>query len=110
MRHLTFHRVSSRVSPEGATLALLCLLDLVVTVGLIHTGIAVEGNPVLGFYLQRGMGAFIASKLLLSLGPILVLEWLRGRRPCFIRHLLRASILLYLLVYFGGVLLLNPLA
>lgn len=104
------HQTGSKISPEGATLALLCLLDLIVTVWLIRAGIAVEGNPVLGFYLQIGMGAFVASKLLLSLGPVLVLEWLRGRRPRFIRNLLRASILLYLLVYFGGVLLLNPRA
>jgi len=93
-----------RLSIEGAVLASLCLADALFTVWLVAAGRAVEANPILRFYLQDGgLVAFLGAKLLLSLGPIFVLERTRVRRPRFIRSLLRAGIALYVLSYGVGV-------
>jgi hypothetical protein len=80
-------------------LAALCLFDLWLTVVLIQQGVATEGNPVLRFYLDAGLPAFIAGKLLLSLVPVFCLCVLRQQRPHFVRKAERAGILLYILCY-----------
>jgi hypothetical protein len=87
------------MSRESGLLAALCLFDLWLTVVLIQRGIATEGNPVLQVYLDAGLPAFIAGKLLLSLVPVICLCLLRRQHPRFIQQAERAGILLYLLCY-----------
>jgi hypothetical protein len=93
---------------ETAILALVCLVDLMWTIWVVSTGTAIEGNPILRFYLERGgMTCFTAAKVLLFAGPLLGLELLRCRRPEFTRTLLRAAIVIYVLGYTVGMLQLN---
>ena len=87
------------LSRESALLAALCLFDLWLTVVLIRQRLATEGNPVLRVYLDAGLPAFIAGKLLLSLVPVICLCLLRPQRPHFVRKAERAGILLYILCY-----------
>jgi hypothetical protein len=93
------------VAVESLVLGALCLFDLAATVLLIRSGLAVEANPLLDFYIKNGgMIAFIGAKLLLTLGPLFALEVLRRNRPQFVRLTLRLGIVLYLLAYgIGGV-------
>jgi len=93
---------------ETGVLALMCLADLMWTTWAVATGSAVEANPVLRFYLERGgLSCFTAAKVLLFAGPLLALELLRRRQPHSIRASLRVGIVAYLLVYTLGVLHLN---
>jgi hypothetical protein len=94
------------VAVESLMLGALCLFDLISTVWLLRSGAAVEANPLLGFYIQAGgIIAFIAAKVLLTIGPLYVLEVLRRRRPRLVRTMLRIGIALYIIAYgLGGVL------
>jgi hypothetical protein len=98
-----------RILSESLILAALCMLDMLVTVWLVQRGSAIEGNPILRFYLELSLGTFIGVKILLSIGPLIVLERLRHRRPQLVQRLLRVGIVLYLVVYCVGVLRLNVL-
>lgn len=92
---------------ETRTLALIGLSDLGLTMYLLHTGTFTEGNPILHYYLAAGISVFVAAKLLLTLGPLTVLELLRPQSPRFVRSALRAGIGLYLCSYAIGVCQLN---
>jgi hypothetical protein len=93
---------------ETAILALLCLADLMLTIWLVATGKAIEGNPLLRFYLSHGgLTCFTAAKIVLFAGPLMGLEILRHRRPVFTRSLMRAAIVIYLFAYAVGVLHMN---
>ena len=92
-----------KISRESYLLAALCLLDLIVTVYLLNTGVAIEANPILRYYLAAGILSFVAGKLLLSIVPLVVLEILREKRPRFIRNALRTGIALYAFFYCVGV-------
>ena len=99
-----------RIARESWILGGICLADLVYTVWLLAHGAAVEANPVLAYYLGHGMLAFVAAKLLLIVGPIAGVEWVRRRRPRFVERMLRVGIALYLLCYGLGVWRVNALA
>lgn len=111
MKVLGFTDLSSSLdkkwSLESLVLAVICVIDLLVTLWMIQNGSATEGNPILNYYLEISLGAFILAKLLLSIGPITILEALRARHPRSIRLLLRLCIVLYLLIYSAGSLHLN---
>lgn len=93
---------------ETGVLAAICLADLMWTIWVVATGAAVEANPILRFYLERGgLVCFTAAKILLFAGPLLALELLRLRRPEFTRRMMRGAIVVYLLFYAVGVLHLN---
>src|SRR5690349_5687870 len=62
------------IAAESVVLGVLCLFDFVSTVWLLRTGIAMEANPVLGFYIQNGgIIAFAGAKVLLTIGPLFAL-------------------------------------
>ncbi len=87
------------VAHESLILGAICLADMVSTAWLLQRGAAVEANAILRFYVELGIGWFIAAKTLLFVGPITVLELLRRRRPIFIARLLQTAIAGYVLVY-----------
>lgn len=84
---------------ESVILAEICMLDLIFTVFLIQMGFATESNPILRYYLEIGLGTFIAAKIFLSLGPIAALEVLRRYRPSFVKWMVRAAIVMYVFLY-----------
>lgn len=85
----------------------ICTLDMVSTAWLLLDGRAHEANPIMRFYVELGVPAFVAIKLLLYLAPLYLLEVLRRYKPGFVLGVLRAGIAGYLLVYGIGVLRVN---
>ncbi len=84
---------------ESQIIVAICLVDLVVTLALLSTATAREGNPLMDFYLQFGVGAFVLAKLCLLFLPIFIAEWCRQFRPQFVRRMLRLTIVAYLGIY-----------
>jgi len=93
-------RVCERwLATESCIILGICALDLVVTIWLVRTHRAVEGNPLMSYYLDRGWNVLVEVKLLLVLFPIFVAEWGRRYRPHFVRRMLRLAIAVYVGVY-----------
>lgn len=89
-----------RVPTETVLLCFLAVADLVVTVALVQAGLAVEGNPVMAFYLERGLGWFVGFKLALSVGVLAVLEVIRPLcRPRLLSIGVRACLAAYVALY-----------
>lgn len=85
---------------ESQIIAVICLVDLVVTLALLaSTPNVSEGNPLMNFYLQFGVGAFVIAKLCLLFAPIFIVEYCRQYRPRFARNMLRMAIIAYLGTY-----------
>ncbi|HZT40992.1 MAG TPA: DUF5658 family protein [Chthonomonadaceae bacterium] len=92
-----------KLSRESWILILLGSADLATTILWIDRGMAQEANPLFHFFWNQGLLAFIAAKYLFLLGPILILEWARWRRPRFALMGLRTGVLAYVLLYGAGV-------
>lgn len=88
-----------KVSRESFVIICICLLDLVATIWLVATHRAIEGNPVMSFYLDQGWLMLIGAKTLLIVFPIFIAEWGRRYRPAFVRRALRVAIVMYVGVY-----------
>lgn len=95
------------VRPETICLALLSMLDLLVTVLLISAGVAEEANPLMAFFLRFGLGSFCLAKLLLVAVPLLTAEWYRRYNERLVVSTLRFVLAAYVLVYIVGVLYCN---
>jgi hypothetical protein len=92
------------IAIESLVLAVICAVDLLSTLWLVGAGQATEANPVMAYYINTGGAvAFTGAKILLFGGPLFTLEVLRRRKPQFIRTMLRAAVVLYLVVYCVGV-------
>lgn len=87
------------LTKESLILIGICIVDLVSTLFLLNTRAALEGNPLMAFYLSYGIGAFIMAKLTLVVLPVFIVEWSRQFRPKFVRSMLRAAIVAYLAAY-----------
>ena len=96
-----------RISRESWLLAGICVADLASTIWLVARHGAAEGNPIMRFYLEQGVGVFVLAKMLFFLGPLVILEWARRERPRFVHGMLRLGIVLYVGSYGLGVLRLN---
>jgi hypothetical protein len=95
------------ISRESWALGLICAADMISTIILVRAGRAVEANPILSFFMDRGIGSFFVAKSLLIIAPLFALELLRTRRPIFVKKMLRIGIALYLVSYGIGVIHLN---
>jgi hypothetical protein len=87
------------LSNESYIILVICTFDLVATIWLVATNRAIEGNPVMSFYLDQGWDALIGVKLLLVIFPLFIAEWGRRYRPKFVRRMLRLAIAVYVGVY-----------
>ena len=87
------------ITKESLLLIGLCTVDLASTLLLLNGGKAIEGNPLMSFYLGYGIGAFVMVKLSLVFLPIFIAEWGKQYRPRFVRTMLRATIATYLGMY-----------
>ena len=92
---------AKRFNPARESYVLLaaCLLDLVLTIWLVSTQRASEGNPLMAFYLKQGWGMLILVKLTLVVLPLFIAEWGRTHRPQFVRRVLRLAIAAYIGIY-----------
>ncbi|MDI6827536.1 MAG: DUF5658 family protein [Armatimonadota bacterium] len=81
---------------ESYILLAICLIDLMLTIWLVSTQRATEGNPLMAFYLKRGWDSLIIVKTLLVVLPLFIAEWGRIHRPKFVKYVLRFAIVAYL--------------
>ncbi len=96
------------LAPESALLAAICLVDLLTTCFWIRYREAVEGNPIMAWYLASGgTAAFVFIKFALCALPLFVVEWARRTRPRFVQAALRFTIAAYVTSYAVGVAHLN---
>jgi hypothetical protein len=83
-----------------------CLADLATTLTLIGGRRFSEGNPLMSYYLDLGVWAFVLVKLLLIVMPLVLAEYSKQFRPVFVRSMLRFAIVVYVTTYvtlFAGV-------
>lgn len=92
---------------ESMFLIAICTADLASTVLLINGGGAVEGNPLMAFYLRYGIGTFVMVKLSLVFLPLFIAEWGKQYKPQFVRFMLRATIAAYVAMYIVVFLMVN---
>ena len=95
--------LSYRFYSETIMLALIAYADTVSTLWLVNTGIAVEANPVMAYYLSQGALWFIGIKLLMLL-PAFVVDLNKAWNPHRVRWSLRGALILYVGIYGLGTL------
>jgi len=78
----------------------ICAADLLVTLRLLANPYVTEGNPLMGYYLELGLWAFISVKLLLIALPVFLAEYSKRFRPEFTRSMMRLAIVIYVGSYF----------
>jgi len=96
-----------KLARESWWLGLICTADMLLTAWLLARGQAQEANPIMRYYVDMGLMAFLAAKSLLFIAPIFVLELIRRQRPKTVQTVLRAGIALYLISYGVGTLQVN---
>lgn len=77
----------------------ICLIDLLHTIVLVGTGVAVEANPLLAPIIAHSWLAFALVKAASFMVPLAIIEAIRPLRPHFIRRALRLGAIAYVLVY-----------
>jgi hypothetical protein len=87
------------ISRESWIIAAICVADLVSTLIFVHHHGAREGNPLMDFYLQKGVIPFILAKCTMFLFPIVIIEWARRHNPDFVRRMARFAIAAYIGLY-----------
>lgn len=87
------------ISRESWIIAAICVADLVSTLIFVHHHGAREGNPLMDFYLQKGVVPFILAKCTMFLLPIAIIEWARRHNPDFVRRMARFAIAAYIGLY-----------
>jgi hypothetical protein len=100
-------KTTMTLTKESIFLIGICTADLASTLLLISSGGALEGNPLMAFYLRYGIGTFVMVKLSLVFLPIFIAEWGKQYKPKFVRFMLRATIATYLGMYIAVFLAVN---
>ena len=91
-----------RILPETIILGVLGTLDNLSTVWLLHSGLAVEANPLLSWASERSLLLFFIVKMAAVLGPLAWMEFLHNKQPestNFLRSALRVGIAAYVMIY-----------
>ena len=97
------------VLPETVILALICLGDMIQTLFVVRSGVAIEANPVLAQTLSYSPWVFALVKCASFMIPLTAVEVLRPLCPMFVRAALRIGASGYLTVYVIGVFHINHL-
>jgi len=95
------------ILPETILLALICFGDMVQTLLVVRSHMAVEANPVLAAAMSYSPWAFATVKCASFLIPLTAVEILRPMSPNFVRLALRLGAMGYLCVYLFGTLHIN---
>jgi hypothetical protein len=77
----------------------ICLLDLATTLALMAGRMFSEGNPLMQYYLDLGVWAFIIAKLVLVVMPLILAEYSKQFQPAFVKNMLRFAIAAYVAAY-----------
>jgi hypothetical protein len=97
------HNLRALLAWDSLLLAGICLLDMFSTLYWVHAHMAVEYNPYMNFWLQRGYAPFCIAKITSFLPLLIVAAAYRQRRPRLVRVALRGAIVLYLAIYVASV-------
>ena len=84
---------------ESLLLMAIGLADLAYTLVLLKGRTAIEGNPLMSFYLGYGVAAFVIAKLTLLLFPVFIAEWSKAYKPKFVKWMMRGAIAAYIGTY-----------
>lgn len=93
---------------ESLALLMIAAADSLWTLIVVGRGDAIEANGIMAFYLEYGAMYFVAAKLLITIGALLLLWGFYSRRlwpryikrpPRFYQQLLRVAIMGYIVVY-----------
>lgn len=95
------------VLPETVLLFCICLIDMLQTLYVVRSGLAIEANPILSQVMNYSPWAFVSLKSVTFLAPLGAVELLRPKNPEFIRQALRFGSYGYMLVYVFGTLHIN---
>ncbi|MEZ0324826.1 MAG: DUF5658 family protein [Fimbriimonas sp.] len=95
------------VLPETTLLAMICMVDMALTIVLIGMGVAREANPVLSSLVQVGIWAFAIVKTASFVVPLAIIEAIRPLSPKFIERAVQLGLIGYLITYGCGVAHLN---
>lgn len=101
--------VDMRLMRESLFLIIIGLADLLSTLLMVGMRHATEGNPLMAYYLQAGVGAFVMVKLCLLFFPVFIAEWSKKYKPQFVRVMMRGAIAVYLGSYVTLFLFVNVL-
>ncbi len=86
--------------PVNIVLLIIGLADLATTLFWLHTGRAIEVNPVMAAVLDTSLALFVAIKLTTLISYVLVMEWYRRRRnPTFARIVGNITVAAYAAIY-----------
>lgn len=89
---------------------LIGIVDLVLTIFFVRYRDAAEGNPLMAYYLSKGIPSFVVAKAVLCAVPLFILEYARRHRPRLVKYCMRGAIAAYLGSYTMGVAQMNDLA
>jgi len=88
---------------QNVVMAIICLVDMIYTCIVVQSGVAVEANPIMAFFLDKGLLAFIWAKTISFMIPIAIIEGMRPyKNPALISRILTCGIIAYLAVYVIG--------
>ena len=93
----------SVVAVQSVAICALCAADLASTLWLCGSHGAAEGNPLMAFFLTKGPTASVAAKSALTVGPLVVLEVVRRKRPRLALLALNTVLFCYIAFYGVGV-------
>lgn len=93
----------AKLMRETYWMAVISIVDLVLTLWLINRGLATEANPLMQNLLALGVGWFIAFKCLCTFGPLTALEVIHRKHGDMVRKYLRLGILAYATSHVGNI-------
>jgi hypothetical protein len=96
-----------RIGRGSWALCAVCLVDLVSTVVAVVVWGVEEANPVMAFFLHKGLIVFCAAKVASFVPAVIVLECYRRRNPAFVSALLKFAVAGYAALYLVSLLAVN---
>jgi hypothetical protein len=87
------------ISVESLVLTTVCLADMLSTMYFVAAGMAVEQNPIMAYFMNKGMPVFAAAKLLSFIPFIIAVEIYRRRNPEIAIKAVRFAIAAYVIVF-----------
>ena len=92
---------------ETWVVGIVATLDCLSTIYLLHSGKAVEANPLLAAVASWSLAAFFVVKMSFVIAPLAGLERIRRipGKERFVRLVMRCGLIAYTVIYFGGMLL-----
>lgn len=95
------------LSSESLALITVCALDAILTIFLVASGMAVEANPFMKYFMECGVGVFCLAKMLPLIPLVGLTEWYRKFNPLFVKKAMQFGVVAYTVFYGISVLMVN---